>query len=105
VDGGNVKVNLPIRMTAAMLYHYRAWHNDGMKRTTIMADAELLEQLRAVARRDHLSLAEVIRQGMELRVKQQPRRFRFIGAGASTEPPYNVSELASDLQFEPRSWR
>jgi hypothetical protein len=76
-----------------------------MKRTTIMADEEMLERLRAVARWDHLSLAEVIRQGMELRVQQAPRRFRFIGAGSSSEPPYNMSELASDLQFEPRSWR
>jgi len=69
-----------------------------------MADEEVLEQLRAIAHRDRVSLAAVIRQGLELRAGQQ-RRPRFIGAGSSKEPPYNMSELAGDLEYEPRSWR
>ena len=70
-----------------------------------MADEGLLERLRDIAHRDRISLAEVIRQGLELRAAQQPRRPRFIGAGAAEEPPYDMSERAGELEFEPRSWR
>ncbi len=36
-----------------------------------MADEELLEQLANVARREQVSLAEVIRQALELRLNQR----------------------------------
>ena len=75
-----------------------------MNRTIIMADEEVLNRLRDIAHRDRVSLAEVIRQGLELRAGQK-RRPRFIGTGSSQEPPYNISELAGDMQFEQQSWR
>ena len=48
------------------------------------------------------------RSGVERALEQQrpsARRFRFIGAGASTEPPFDMARRASELEFEPRSWR
>jgi Ribbon-helix-helix protein, copG family len=76
-----------------------------MRRTTIMADEQLLERLRAIARREHLSLAEVIRQALELRAAQPARTLRFIAAGESTAEPRDMARRASELNFEPRSWR
>ena len=76
-----------------------------MKRTTIMADDELLERLRAVARREQLSLAEVIRQGLEWRAAQADRPLRFIGAGAAQESPYDTARQAGEIVFDPTSWR
>jgi len=51
-----------------------------MSRTTVMADDELLDQLRAIARQDGISLGEVIRQGMEWRASTKRRVPSFLGA-------------------------
>lgn len=75
----------------------------GMKRTTIMADEELLERLRAIARVEGLSLAEVIRQGMELRARPQ-RTLAFLGAGKS-KPGLAPVDWNADMVFEPPPWR
>lgn len=75
-----------------------------MQRTTIVADERLMQQLREIARREHLSLAEVIRQALELRVRQQRPRLTFIGSASSTEPPFDTSERAGDILYQPRSW-
>ena len=40
-----------------------------MVRTTIMADPELIEELRAIAKDEHVSLGEVMRQGLEWRAR------------------------------------
>ncbi len=70
-----------------------------------MAPEVLLDQLHAVARREHLSLAEVIRQGLEWRVSQPNRKPRCIGSGRSTEEPHDLARRAGDLPYAPRSWR
>jgi hypothetical protein len=69
-----------------------------------MAEEDLLERLRAVARREGVSLATVIRQGLEWRVGEAATRPNFIGAGASS-PPHDTARRAGDAPFEPRSWR
>jgi hypothetical protein len=76
-----------------------------MERTTIMADEQLLEKARAVARREGLSLAEVIRQGIELRVRQPRRKPSFIGAYASGVKGSTAARDSADGRFEPVSWR
>lgn len=76
-----------------------------MKRTTIMADDELLDEARRVAQREGVSLAEIIRQGIELRIRQRPRRLSFIGAFASGEPGHTAARDSADAPFEPLSWR
>ena len=80
-------------------------HNDAMERTTIMADEQLLNEARAVARRENISLAEVIRQGIELRVRQRPAKLRFIGAFASAEKGHTAARDSADASYEPLSWR
>lgn len=76
-----------------------------MRRTTIMASDELLERLRAIAREERRSLADVIREGLEWRASKRPPRPRFIGAGAASEPPFDTARQAADAPFSPRSWR
>jgi hypothetical protein len=50
-----------------------------MSRTTIMADDALLDELRAIAAEEGVSLGEVIRQGLEWRAKTRRRVPSFIG--------------------------
>lgn len=76
-----------------------------MRRTTIMADEEVLEDLRQIARHERRSLAAVIRDALERHARRKPRQPGFIGAGEATEPPFDIAERAGELQFEPRSWR
>jgi hypothetical protein len=70
-----------------------------------MASDELLERLRAIARRERRPLAEVIREGLEWRARQRPPRLRFIGAGASDAPPHDAARRSDEAPYEPRSWR
>lgn len=76
-----------------------------MKRTTIVAPEELLDRLHAIAERERVSLAEVIRQGLEWRVAQTYKPPRFIGVGRSTRPPYDTARRAGDTDYEPAPWR
>ena len=77
-----------------------------MTRTTIVAEEALLARLRAVARRDGVSLAEAIRQGMQWRVSRRPpatspgRRGllgRMVGTGAI------VGDIESPV-VDPSDW-
>jgi hypothetical protein len=74
-----------------------------MKRTTIVAPEDLLSRLRAIARQENVSLAEVIRQGLELRARQPMRRPRFVAVGRSSQPPEDTARRAGEMQFAPRS--
>lgn len=80
-------------------------YNDAMKRTTIVASEPLLIQLRLIARREQIPLAEVIRQGLEWRAAQRERRPHFIGAGISQEPPHDTGRRAGDIGYTPHPWR
>ena len=70
-----------------------------------MANDELLEELRQIARREGVSLAQVIREGLEWRARRPRARPKFIASGVSAEPPFDTAERSADMQFEPRSWR
>jgi hypothetical protein len=76
-----------------------------MERTTIMADERLLDEARRAARREGVSLAEIIRQGIELRVRQRAGRPSFIGAFASGKKGHTTARDSADAPFEPTSWR
>jgi Ribbon-helix-helix protein, copG family len=76
-----------------------------MTRTTIMADEAVLEQLRRIARKEGISLAETIRQALEWRARQRKSRPKFIASGESRRGPHNTARKSGDFQFEPRSWR
>ena len=74
-----------------------------MSRTTIMAPDELLDQLRAIAKEEGVSLGEVIRLGLEWRVRTRRRIPSFIGAVASDghgDTSTRVDELVGDYLRE-----
>lgn len=76
-----------------------------MRRTTIMADDALLDRLRSIARAEGVSLAEIIREGMELRAQRSRPALTFIGSIATGKPGHRTAEEAGEMQFTPRPWR
>lgn len=69
-----------------------------------MADEQLLERLREIAREERVSLAQVIREGLEWRARQRRRRkLSFIGAGESGYT--DTAARADEMPYEPLSWR
>jgi hypothetical protein len=80
-------------------------HNHHMQRTTIVAEERLLEQLREIARRENISFAQAIRQGLEWRVAQASRHPQFIGGARATDGPHDFARRAGELKFEPTKWR
>jgi hypothetical protein len=71
-----------------------------MRRTTIMADDELLDELRDIARSEGLSLGEVIRQGLEWRVKTRRRVPSFIGKLPATGVQSDAARRADEYIAE-----
>jgi len=71
-----------------------------MSRTTIMADDALLDQLRAIAKEEGISLGEVIRQGLEWRVRTRRRVPSFIGMASSGSGPSNAAERHDEIIAE-----
>lgn len=76
-----------------------------MQRTTIMADPETLERLRAIARDEGRSLAEVIREALEARASRPRPTLRFLGVGASAPGTGPTAREASEAIPEPPPWR
>jgi hypothetical protein len=71
-----------------------------MRRTTIMAEDELLDGLRSIARAEGLSLAEVIRQGLEWRLNTRRRVPSFLGKLKSDHGPTDTAQRAEELIAE-----
>jgi len=70
-----------------------------MVRTTIMADDELLDRLRVIALTEQISLAEVIRQGLEWRAQTKRRPPSFIGAVTSPGGPHDVARRVKEILY------
>jgi len=70
-----------------------------MTRTTIVADDELLDQLRAIAKTEGVSLGQVIRQGLEWRVKTRRRVTSFIGSVTSPGGPHDVASRVKEILY------
>jgi len=58
-----------------------------MVRTTIMADRGLIDELRAIAKDEHVSLGEVIRQGLEWRATTRRRIPSFVSRRSKPVEP------------------
>lgn len=71
-----------------------------MVRTTIMADGELMNQLRAIARDEGLSLGEVMRQGLEWRASTRRRVPSFIGAASFGDPNDDAAARDEEIILE-----
>ena len=80
-------------------------YNDIMIRTTVVAPEEVMDAVKTIAREEGLSVAEVVRQGLELRIEQSIRPPRFIGSGESGEFGHDTGARSGDMKFEPRPWR
>lgn len=70
-----------------------------MTRTTIVADDELLDQLRAIAKTEGVSLGAVIRQGLEWRAQTKRRPPSFIGAVTSPGGPHDVARRVKEILY------
>lgn len=80
-------------------------YHDVMQRTTIMADPETLDRLRAIAREEGRSLAEVIREALEARAARPRPRLGFLGVGASEPGKGPTAREAGEAIPEPPPWR
>jgi hypothetical protein len=71
-----------------------------MSRTTIMADDALLDQLRAIAKEEGISLGEVMRQGLEWRAKFRRRPPSFVGKAWTPGGPHDAANHVDELVAE-----
>ena len=74
-----------------------------MQRTTIVASEELLKRLRRMAADRGCSMADLIREALEDKVRSDRPRPRSLGVGASGHA--DTAQLAGDERAAPRSWR
>jgi len=74
-----------------------------MRRTTISLPEDLLKRLRLLAAERGVSMAEVIREGLEEIVGRQRPRPRSLGIGASGQ--VDTARKTSEQRPEPRAWR
>jgi hypothetical protein len=74
-----------------------------MERTTISFPAPLLERLRQIAAERRTSMATLIREAVEEKVRNHRPRLRSIGIGASGRS--DIAAASGEMRFEPRSWR
>jgi Arc/MetJ-type ribon-helix-helix transcriptional regulator len=75
-----------------------------MRRTTIVADEDVLERLRE----ERVSMAEVIRDALRARIDRPHRRPSFIGALDEPwehDPGHPTAEEMGEWVPEPASWR
>jgi metal-responsive CopG/Arc/MetJ family transcriptional regulator len=74
-----------------------------MRRTTIMAPEDLLERLRRMAADRGTSVAELIREALEDKVKTHRPRPRSLGIGASGHT--NTARRTGEEPAIPEPWR
>jgi hypothetical protein len=74
-----------------------------MKRTTIVANEEVLEKLRALARQRGVSFAEVVREAVEEKAGEYRPQPKSLGIGASGRS--DVSSVAGVGRSPGSPWR
>jgi predicted CopG family antitoxin len=69
-----------------------------MRRTTILADEDVLRRLREIAKRENLTLSDVIRAALDRYVSRHgPKRPRLSLIGIGRSGRRDVAEHAEDL--------
>ncbi len=76
-----------------------------MKRITILADPSTLDRLRAIARDEGRSLADVIREALDRRAARPRPRPGFLRVGASEPGTGPTAREAGETVPEPPPWR
>jgi hypothetical protein len=74
-----------------------------MRRTTIVAPDELLDQLRLAAAQRGVSMAVLIREALEDKVRSERPKPRSLGIGDSGRT--DIAQRIGEERPEPRSWR
>jgi predicted transcriptional regulator len=74
-----------------------------MQRTTIVAPEHLLKRLRRMAVERGTSMADLIREALEDKVRSEHVRPRSLGIGASGHT--DTAQRTGDERAVPRSWR
>ena len=74
-----------------------------MERTTIVAEPEVLERLRRLARDRGVSFAEVVREALEQKSLEYRPKPTFLGVMSSGRS--DVASTAANERVPPRSWR
>jgi hypothetical protein len=78
-------------------------YNAAMKRTTIMADERTIDRLKALAREEGRSLADVVREALEEKASNYRPRPESLGAGRSK--PARTGASSGSRRIPARSWR
>lgn len=68
-----------------------------MKRTTIFADEDLINEIKEISKEENRSIAEIMREAMQGYIKQKRKRKKlsFIGIGSSGRR--DIAEKHEDL--------
>ena len=74
-----------------------------MKRTTIVLPEELRKRVRRLAAERGVSMAAIIRDAIEQKMREARPKPKSLGVAASGES--DASELSIGMRPEPRSWR
>jgi hypothetical protein len=74
-----------------------------MSRTTLSLSEELLQRLRVVAAERGTSMATLVREALEEKLKALRPKPRSLGVGASRHP--DTARRSAEERPPPRSWR
>jgi len=74
-----------------------------VERTTIQAEAAMLERWRRAARSERISLSELVRRAVEQRLAEARPSPRCAGAFRSGEG--DLAERSAAMRLEPDPWR
>jgi plasmid stability protein len=74
-----------------------------MERTTISLPGDLIQRLRVIAAERRTSMAALIREALEEKVKTYRAKPRSLGIGASGHT--DTARRTSEDRLEPRTWR
>ncbi len=72
-----------------------------MKRTTIFADEELIDEIKEISKEENRSVAAIVREAMENYIKQKrqkKKRLSFIGIGSSDRK--DIAERHEELLWK-----
>lgn len=74
-----------------------------MERTTISIPDDVIQRLRVIATEQHTSVAGLVREALEEKVKNYRPRPRSLGIGASGRT--DTARRTAGERAEPRPWR
>jgi hypothetical protein len=74
-----------------------------MVRTTVMADQQTMDRLKALARDRGVSLATIVREALEDKAKEYRPKPKSLGMGSSGRS--DIATTEGSERVPPRSWR